>query len=124
MGLSFAQMWEQIEKEKSFGSPLMTSGEPDRAATVVRTGKEMHGDKQKPFWDEFISLCSNSEGLSALLEVPSGKIRTWPAKIKEALERLNQQNTVDPTHKDKAEVIPTGLNGAITTNSDPINGMQ
>ena len=121
MGISFAQMWEQIEKEKSLGSPLMTSGEPDRAMIVVRSGKDMHKEDQTPFWDEFISLCSNPDGLSALLDVPAGKIRNWPSRIKEMLDKFGQQNAVDPTHKDNAEVIPTGLNGAITTNNDPTN---
>jgi hypothetical protein len=122
VGLSFAQLWEQVDKEKARrGSPLMTSGEPDRAIITVRSGKDMHKEDQTPFWDEFISLCSNADGLSELLEVPANKIRTWPSRIKELLGKLDQQNAVDPAHKDNAEMIPTGHNGAFTVNSDPTN---
>lgn len=121
MVVSFAQLWEQIEKDKARRSPLMSSGEDNRALVIVRTGKEMHKEGQTPFWDEFISLCGNTDGLAQLLGVKPDQVRTWPAKIQEALNKLDQQNVMDPSQKDKTEMIPTGDNGAITMNADPVN---
>lgn len=121
MTLSFAQLWEQIDKDKARRSPLMTSGESDRALIVARTGKELHPDGETSFWDEFTSLCSNAEGLGQLLGVSPTVVRSWPQKVQEALDKLQQQSAVDPAHKEKTEMMPTGDNGAFTTNTDPTN---
>jgi hypothetical protein len=120
MHLSFARMWEQIEKDRA-RSPLMTSGEGGRAMAAVRAGKELHDDGETPFWDEFISLCSNAEGLSELLGVSPEKVRSWPSQIQEALNDLERHHANDPGHEEKTELLPTGDTGAFTTNSDPTN---
>lgn len=122
MVVSFAQLWEQIEKDKMRRSPLMGSGEEERALTVVRVGKDMHEEGETPFWDEFISLCSNPDGLSELFGVSKEKIRSWPAKIREMLTKLDHHTAESPSEKPKTEVIPTGDNGAFTTNVDPNMG--
>ena len=69
--LSFRSLWEQMEK-----SPLMTSGEDSRALTVVRTGKNLHQKDETSFWDEFITLCANRDGLADLFDVSPEKIST------------------------------------------------
>lgn len=114
--VSFAQLWEQLDKEKT---PLMDSGENGQAMNVLKLGKDLHHQKQTPFWDEFISICSNSEGLSNLLGISKEKIQSWPARIKEGLEKLENQTINNPHDKENREIIPTGLNGALTTNQDP-----
>lgn len=119
--VSFAELWEQIDKEKARKSPLMSSEEDNRALIVVRTGKEMHEEGKTSFWEEFSSLCNNAEGMSQLLGVPTDKIRSWPAKIEEALDKLERQTAVSPSEKIKTELMPTGDNGAFTTNQDPTN---
>ena len=121
MELSFAQLWEVIEKQKARNSPLMSSGEDTRHLSTVRTGNEMHKDGQPNFWDEFISLCADSEGLGQLLGVNSEKVRSWPPRIQEALEKLEKHTAQDPSEKEKTEVMPTGDNGAFTMNSYPTN---
>lgn len=117
--VSFAQLWEIIDKEKAHGSPLMTSGEDQRQFNVVRTGKDMHKEGETPFWDEFISLCADADGLSQLLGISREKITSWPARIQETLEKLEKENAVDSSQKEKQEMTPTGDNGAFTTNTDP-----
>lgn len=120
MGISFAQLWEQIEKDKTRHSPLMSSGEDDRVMVVVRTGKELHKENQTPFWDEFVSLCNNSDGLAQLLGVGKEMVATWPSKIQEALEKLEKHAQMSPSEDEKDELMPTGDNGAVSFgNSDP-----
>lgn len=119
--VSFADFWEQIDKDKARKSPLMSSGEDDRALVVARIGKEMHEEGETSFWDEFVTICNNADGLSQLLGVPAGQIRSWPAKIQEVLDKLERQTAVNPSEKQKAEMVPTGDNGAFTTNQDPSN---
>lgn len=120
MAISFATLWEQMDKDKAQRSPLDMSGEDGRALIAVRAGKEMHAEGEASFWDEFISLCSNADGLSELLGVSAEKIRSWPAKVHEALEKLERHHAVDPAQKEKSELMPTGDNGAFTTNTDPV----
>lgn len=117
--VSFAQMWRIVEDAKS--SPLMSSGEDDKQLVVVRTGQQLHNEKQIPFWDEFNSLCSDAEGLSQLLGVSKEQVSTWPARIREALGKLEKYKAMNPSDKEDTELMPTGQNGAFTTNSDPTN---
>lgn len=115
--ISFAQLLEQLEKQKE-STPLMTSGEDGPALVVVKSGKNLHDDGQTSFWDEFISLCGNSEGVADLLGVSREKVNSWPARIKEQLDKI-QQNGADPQEDQDTKVVPTGETGALTTNQDP-----
>jgi hypothetical protein len=119
--VSFAQLLEQLEKSKSQALPLMTSGEDGRALNVVRIGKEFHDKNETPFWDEFISLCGNTEDMSELLGVSKEKILSWPSKIQDMLDRLEQHNAESPMGREDKKVIPTGETGAVVTNQDPNN---
>lgn len=118
--VSFRQLWEQMAKNQI--SPLMDSGESSAALNVVKAGKELRKEDETQFWDDFVSLCSNSDGLADLLDVNAEKIRSWPGKIKDMLDKLDLHTAEDPNEKEKAEVIPTGMNGAVTTNVDPYLG--
>jgi hypothetical protein len=115
--LSFQQLWEQMHK-----SPLMTSGDDSRVLTAVRVGKDMHQDGETSFWDEFITLCANTDGLSELLDVSPQKISSWPARIRENLEKLQRHDAESPHHREEEKLMPTGENGAVTTNVDPYLG--
>lgn len=119
---SFSELWSIIENEKS-ASPLMGSGEDSRALNVVRAGKNLRDEGESSFWDDFISLCSN-EGLAELLDVNRDKLASWPAKIKEHLDKLTDHDHEGPNHAEDVELLATGDNGAFTvpssaTNSDP-----
>lgn len=119
--VSFAKMWEVVEKQKSQTSPLMNSGEELGYINVLRTGQQLHKEKQTSFWDEFVSLCSDSEGLAQLLGVKREQVKNWPAKIRDGLNELEQHKAMNPQDKEDTQLIPTGSNGAFTTNSDPLN---
>lgn len=114
---SFGELWKIMESQDS---PLMGSGEDSEALSVVRAGKDLRKEEETPFWDDFISLCSNSRGLAELLNVPQEKISNWPARIHEMQQKLEKNDAEDPSFQDDVEMIPTGDNGAITaTNLDP-----
>lgn len=119
--VSFAELWEQIENNKARRSPLMTSGEDDRALAAVRLGKEMHDKDETQFWDEFISICGSSESLAQLLGVTREKVLSWPGRIQDMLDKLDKHTTESPTEKTDQEVLPTGDNGAFISNQDPSN---
>lgn len=119
---SFSELWSIIENNKSV-SPLMGSGDDSRALNVVRAGKDMRKEGESSFWDDFTSLCSN-DGLADLLDVDRDKVASWPAKIKEHLDKLTNHAHEDPNHEEDTALLPTGSNGAFTvpsnaTNSDP-----
>lgn len=97
----------------------MGSSQSGPATAVLQAGRDLHKDKQTPFWDEFISLCGNAEGLSALLGVSREQIASWPAKIKDGLDELQTQAVNSPEEKTNKKMIPTGMTGAVTTNQDP-----
>ena len=120
--VSFSDLWEIMERPTS---PLMGSGEDSEILTVVRAGKDLRKEEETPFWDDFITLCSNSRGLAELLGVPSEKVMSWPAKIQEYVEKLQDHDAEDPNVSDEDEMLPTGDNGALTvdpTNVDPQMG--
>lgn len=108
MTISFATLWETIDRQNS--SPLPSSGEEGRAAAVVRAGEALHGEGETSFWDEFVSLCRNSEGMASLLGVSGEQVRRWPAKIREISDRLSYSRT---EKEKKDEMLPTGSNGAV-----------
>lgn len=100
----------------------MGSGEASRAMQAVRAGKEMRKEDDSPFWDDFISLCANSDGLAELFDVSPEKVRSWPEKIRQQLEELEQHTAQSPSEKEDKEMLPTGDTGAVTTNQDPYLG--
>lgn len=118
--VSFDQLWKVMESEEAT-SPLMGSGEEGRALTAVRAGKDMRKEEETPFWDDFISLCANADGMAELLDVNRDKVSNWPARIQEYLDKLSDHDSEGPSKEEETELIPTGDTGAFTvpTNSDP-----
>lgn len=116
--VSFAQLWEQLEKSKQ-QSPLMGEENNGPASAVLKAGQDLRKASQTSFWDELISLCKNADGLSELLGVSREQIASWPAKIKDGLSDLDTQAFAGPEGKQNRALIPTGMTGAITTNQDP-----
>jgi hypothetical protein len=113
--VSFCQLWEQLDKEV-VGSPLMDSGLETKAVQAVRAGKNLRGEDGPSFWDDFIQLCANSDGLAELLGVRREQVTTWPKKIRDAQNDLERHNkTPDGENEEKRKMLPTGDNGAVTT---------
>jgi hypothetical protein len=76
----------------------------DRAMDAIRSGMNIRPE----FWDDFMQLCGNAEGLSELLEMPRHKISAWTPKVIAALERVKQADDGEAAHN-KAKTIPTGM---------------
>lgn len=122
MTLSLGELYEAMLQDRAQKSPLMDSGLDTGAMQVVRAGLELRPEGETSFWDEFIQLLSNSEGVAELLGVSPEKISGWPHRITKALEQIEQQQ--EPSQEeDDAEMVPTGDNGAFTAmNQDPSLG--
>lgn len=60
------------------------------------------------FWQDFLSLLNNSDGLSDLLDVPKNKIATWRKKVTEALKEC-EDNKKECLINKKNKIIKTGL---------------
>lgn len=117
MDTSFAYLCEQMRENRQ--TPLMDSGEEDKSMMIVRKGKNLRKEDDRPFWDDFIDLCGNAEGLAKLLQVEPQKVMSWPSQIRDTLEKLKEHEAENPSPYDRDEVIPTGDNGAFAMNQDP-----
>lgn len=95
---SFQKLWENIQQAKE------KSPHDDRAMSAIRTGIGV----DENFWDHFLQVINNSEGLSELLEVPVTKISTWHEKIRHNLERVKKADAV-PETGDNGKLLKTGL---------------
>lgn len=58
------------------------------------------------FWDNFILVCNNREGMAALLNVSPEKIASWPLAVQENLEK--SKDHTNPEAKEKTQMIDTG----------------
>lgn len=117
--VSFYDLWERMED-----SPLMDSGEDTKAMQVIRAGKNLRKEDERPFWEEFMELCGNSEGMASLLGVDSARVIGWPSKIQSMLESVDAHDDENGMDDADSKVVPTGDNdGAVTIpNADPYLG--
>lgn len=119
--VSFFDLWERMD---SVDTPLMDSGENSKASQALRSGKNLRKEDERPFWDEFMELCSNSDGLADLLGVDSSQVIGWPSRIRELLQQIDDHDQSRGDADEEKQVLPTGDNGAITmpNNTDPYVG--
>lgn len=95
---SFQKLWENIQLQKENNTP-----HDDRAMSAIRTGIGV----SEEFWDNFLSVINNSEGLSQLLDIPVTKIASWHDKVKQSLDKVKKADaTPDPS--DNGQLIKTG----------------
>jgi len=73
-----------------------------KGVEAVRAGLNL---KNPDFWEDFINLCGNSSAMSDLLDVPSEKISRWPSVIREAIDKVHEE---DDSKNKKSEMLPTG----------------
>lgn len=95
--MRFLEAWEKVRH----------IAEDDNAAALsaITTGTNVASD----FWDNFIMVCNNKEGVAALLNVPPEKVATWPSLIQKMLDEEQPEDT-DAT---KTSLIHTGSEGEI-----------
>jgi hypothetical protein len=107
MNLTFASILDHMEKyyeEDESNDPILDSGVESEAMDIVRSGMNISDG----FWDDFISLCGDSQAMSELLEVPRGKVATWGKKITSIIERIEKEDSND---SERSDTITTGDEG-------------
>ena len=77
--------------------------EHSKVAAVLRAGINIRPE----FWDEFMQITGNVDGLSELLDVSKEKIAGWAEKIRSGLAEIDQADDEDAKTK-KAEIMTTG----------------
>jgi hypothetical protein len=97
---SFQRLWESMQADKA----KEKSPHDDKAMSAIRTGIGVRED----FWDDFLKVINNSDGLSALLGVPTTKISEWHSRVKHNLEKVRQADNV-PDSKDSGTLLKTGM---------------
>lgn len=98
MSISFATLVEQLNK----GDILMTSGEESKAMQAVRAGNNLSPD----FWNQFMSLCSNADGLSELFNINKDRVLAMPTRIKENLKKVENKDSQNGDEKES--MLSTG----------------
>jgi hypothetical protein len=74
----------------------------EKALEVVRKGINLKpGDD---FWEDFLNLCSNAEGMASLLDVPKEKITGLAGKINKLRGKVKDMDST----KSKDKLIKTG----------------
>lgn len=96
---SFQKLWENIQIQKE------SSSKEDKAVSVIRTGIGIRDQ----FWDDFLQVINNSDGISELLGVPITQISGWHSKIKQALDKVKEADS-SPELQDKGKLLKTGHN--------------
>lgn len=105
---SFWQLIQTMKKEEAEDdAPLLDGGEESKAMRVVRTGVGLRTKDCGNFWDDFISVCNDGEGLSELLDVPSEKIGSWASKVKDMLDKVDAADD-QGTQGKSAKMVSTG----------------
>jgi hypothetical protein len=98
--MTFLEAWENIRSIKEEND--------DAAIGAIFTGINVADD----FWDNFILVCNNKEGLATLLKVSPEKIASWPPTIQQYLEKSKAH--ANPESKEKTHMLDTGIqNGNI-----------
>lgn len=95
---SFQKLWETMQAAKEPALP-----QDDKAMSSIRTGIGV----RENFWEDFLLVINNSEGLSQLLDIPETKISSWHEKINHALEKVKKADQI-PDVKDHGKLIKTG----------------
>jgi hypothetical protein len=110
---TFQQLWENIQASKE------KSPQDDRAMSAIRTGIGVRDE----FWDDFLLVINNAEGLSELLDIPTVKISGWHEKVKKVLDKVQQADGT-PEPKDNGKLLKTGHSDEIDPHTVVTNPLQ
>lgn len=90
--MRFLEAWDRVQE--------FVESDNDTALSAITTGQNVASD----FWDNFIMVCNNKEGVAALLGVSPEKVAMWPTMVKEKLDQAEPEDS-DST---KTNLIHTG----------------
>jgi len=114
--ITFRRLVEVMEMGSH--SPLMDSGDESKKLSVIRAGQAVRGDNDNSFWEDFVSLCGNAEGMGELLGVGPERVRSWTMRIREAIQSVAKHDRQGENKPEtRREMLPTGDNGAVTTST-------
>lgn len=89
---------EYMDSAKS----LFGDNKDTQAKAVIRSGINLRPD----FWDDFMSITNDAEGVSQLLDVPKEKVANWASLIKDALEDVDETDSEEKGGR--SEILGTG----------------
>lgn len=92
--MTFLEAWEKARNIKESSD--------DAAIGAIFTGINVANN----FWDNFILVCNNKEGMAVLLNVSPEKVASWPLAVQENLEKSKDHK--NPEAKEKTHIIDTG----------------
>lgn len=99
MALSFSKLLENMQRDAE---------ENDRKAKeAIRAGLNLRTAGCGSFWDDFIQVCGNTQGMAELLGVPSHQIARWAGRIRECITKVNREDS-EQNKNGKAVMISTG----------------
>lgn len=101
--MNFQRLWENMELAKQLAKEKDQPIE-DKALSAIRTGMGI----SETFWDDFLLLLNNAEGLGALLDIDPDKIASWSAKIGEARKNVEASDSAEDVKQNK-KMLKTGL---------------
>jgi len=112
MTLSFQRLCEIMDRKKTAlreEDDMEGGGGESAAMTVVRSGLDIRSDECGSFWDDFMNVCNNADGMAELLDVPAEQIANWSSKIREMVSKIEAADDEEAGSSDKkASVITTG----------------
>lgn len=73
--------------------------EETKALEVVMKGMNLQSDGD--FWEGFLSLCGNADGMAALLDVPREKITALSGRIAKLKEMISDEGGDKEASKDR-----------------------
>ena len=93
--VSFWQLQEQMEEEPDDQQDLLNAVEDNKAMEVVRRGMNLRKPGCGNFWEDFIDICNDADGLSELLDVEREKISRWASIIEEYTNKAEEEDSGD-----------------------------
>lgn len=102
--LTFLKLWEIMSSQESL--PLNASGESSPAMRSIRRGLEMRGDSNRTFWDDFVQLCNDTDGVAELLGVQPDQVAGWGARVNELVEKVDREYSDQGISRN--QVVSTG----------------
>ena len=71
---------------------LLSVLEDGKAMEVIRKGLNLRKPGCGDFWEDFIDICNDADGLSELLDVEREKISKWASLIKQHIEKVEDMD--------------------------------
>lgn len=78
----------------TFGNFLnLIENKNSKKLDAIRSGNNIRNPNCGNFWDDFIHLCGNAEGMAELLDVPKEKVTGWAGRISDSKKEVENQDS-------------------------------